>query len=433
MAEDKKISELNQLTISDLSDQLVIVDDSETNEDIKTKHILLNDFFGSPTPIGSITPSTGSFTTLTLPLSPTVTRFSTDVTLSSGSNEYIPTELAVKTYIDSLSLQSNKIFEGDTTAICYDDTAVKAFKVILATVDDINDETSSSYFDSYSASDLTDPDYLADGTTNTYAYAPDSAGVYTHTTSTNTSGTEDLGDILAVRIRVFGYYITGATLGSINIEPVFNGIVSGVTHAITGLPADVGDYSNWIDLTEATGAPPTWSWSDVNNLDVILRATTFDFGYRLSLIEIEVQYSPPLPTIDMLTVDRDGVTLAYGSKVNEISNDATLADESPYALVTEYAVKNYIEFESMNVRFIDSDTTAVTNDIIFVDSTASDVNIQVINTDKSKVRIKKISDDTNNVVVTSNVGLIDGQASFTITNQYETYNFFGNSTNIYIL
>ncbi len=63
--------------------------------------------------IGATTPAAGTFTTVTantsMTLSNTVTEFSTDDTLGGDSDSAIPTEQAVKAYVDSISV-SNVIF-----------------------------------------------------------------------------------------------------------------------------------------------------------------------------------------------------------------------------------------------------------------------------------------------------------------------------------
>lgn len=53
------------------------------------------------TTIGATTPSTGAFTSLTM--TNTVNEFSTDTTLAGASNSAVPTEAAVKSYVDAAS------------------------------------------------------------------------------------------------------------------------------------------------------------------------------------------------------------------------------------------------------------------------------------------------------------------------------------------
>lgn len=97
MAQNKKISQLDQLVQADSNDLLAIVDVSAS----ETKRINIQDLFSSPQPIGSSTPSTGAFTTLEVSAGSTINEFSTDTTLAGSSDSALPTENAVKTYVDN--------------------------------------------------------------------------------------------------------------------------------------------------------------------------------------------------------------------------------------------------------------------------------------------------------------------------------------------
>lgn len=97
MAQNKKISQLDQLVQADSNDLLAIVDLSAS----ETKRITIQDLFSSPQPIGSSTPSTGAFTTLEVSAGATINEFSTDTTLAGSSDSALPTENAVKTYVDN--------------------------------------------------------------------------------------------------------------------------------------------------------------------------------------------------------------------------------------------------------------------------------------------------------------------------------------------
>lgn len=94
---DKKITDLDSLISVDDGDVFVVVDISEP----ETKKISAEDLFASPRPIGKTTASTGEFTTLQVASGSTVNKFSTDGTLVGNSNTALPTERAVKTYVDS--------------------------------------------------------------------------------------------------------------------------------------------------------------------------------------------------------------------------------------------------------------------------------------------------------------------------------------------
>jgi len=112
MAVDKKISGLDPLTQPANADLLVIVDDDEAILANQTKNITAGNFFSNPLPIGNSTQDTGQFTNLTgtvvtastnltLAAGATVTEFSIDGTLGGNSDAAVPTEKAVKTYVDA--------------------------------------------------------------------------------------------------------------------------------------------------------------------------------------------------------------------------------------------------------------------------------------------------------------------------------------------
>jgi hypothetical protein len=127
MADDKKISELFSITQAGDADLLAIVD----NADSLTKNITVEDLFASPRAIGSSIPSSGSFTDLSLPIGSTISEFSTDITLSGNSNTAVPTEKAVKSYVDT---QIASITAGYTLRhVSSDDNAVDAEALLVDT------------------------------------------------------------------------------------------------------------------------------------------------------------------------------------------------------------------------------------------------------------------------------------------------------------
>lgn len=97
MANNKKISQLNPLGIAVSTDLLAMVDTSVPGWE--TKRISKAQLMGSPGPIGSNNPGQGEFSVLILGGNP-VNEFSTDGTLSGNSDTAVPTEKAVKTYVD---------------------------------------------------------------------------------------------------------------------------------------------------------------------------------------------------------------------------------------------------------------------------------------------------------------------------------------------
>ena len=94
---DKKISELDEKVTISNNDEFPIVD---TDGGKTTKRVLPVSLFGAPPPIGSVTPNTGRFTTLQVGLGSNINQFSTDGLLTGNSDTNVPTEKAVKTYVD---------------------------------------------------------------------------------------------------------------------------------------------------------------------------------------------------------------------------------------------------------------------------------------------------------------------------------------------
>lgn len=116
---DKRISELNQLTSAAPLDEFAIVDVNEPNVDIRTKRITFSDMMASPGPIGATDSDSAVFTTLELQSGVLVNNISSNVLLGN-SNQTIPTQRAVKTYVDAqLAINVRRVF-SDTTAVAHD-------------------------------------------------------------------------------------------------------------------------------------------------------------------------------------------------------------------------------------------------------------------------------------------------------------------------
>lgn len=142
MAVNKKISQLAVLGQADSGDYFVIVDISDSDN----KSITVSDLFASPQPIGSSNPSTGRFTTLRVSAGSIINEFSTDQTLSGNSNTALPTEKAVKTYVDTqinaidIEALNFRNINNDSTASIGDvmlvDTTSGNINIILSGGDD---------------------------------------------------------------------------------------------------------------------------------------------------------------------------------------------------------------------------------------------------------------------------------------------------------
>jgi len=118
--EDKRITQLDPLPVAANNDVFPIVDVSE----LTTKKISKHDLLANPGPIGTGTAAPGIFTSLKVSLGTPINEFSIDPTLSGNSDSALPTEKAVKTYVDAIAentlLFNIRHISSDSTAIIGD-------------------------------------------------------------------------------------------------------------------------------------------------------------------------------------------------------------------------------------------------------------------------------------------------------------------------
>jgi len=136
--------------------------------------------------------------------------------------------------------------------------------------------TQTYYFNSYDSenSNWSDPANMVDGSTSTYSGAY--SGEESNLLDSNSCPGTDLGTIIKVEIRIYGYTESdGGNVPYPIITPVFSG-GNGDGHTITDLPDwSSADWSSYADITSDTNAPGDWSWSDVQNMDMYVVADTY--------------------------------------------------------------------------------------------------------------------------------------------------------------
>lgn len=131
--------------------------------------------------------------------------------------------------------------------------------------------------------------------------------------------------------------------------------------------------------------------------------------------------------------------LTYGGPVNEISNDETFTDNSPVSLVTERAIKYYVDnrLEKMatilDPRLVYGDSTAEVGELLLIDTTNGDVEITLIEDIEGTYTIKKISNDENKVIVYPNVGSIDRQDFIEIEDPNQSLSIIVHLNEFYII
>jgi len=87
----------------------------------------------------------------------------------------------------------------------------------------------------------------------------------------NTCDDDDLGRILTVELRVWGYYYYSGNQRDIILRPVFRGISDGNDYHYQTTTNPWG-CSNWFDITNDPSAPRLWTENDVQNLDCDVEA-----------------------------------------------------------------------------------------------------------------------------------------------------------------
>jgi len=93
----------------------------------------------------------------------------------------------------------------------------------------------------------------------TYAYTDDEIGHNNiELCNSNNCNGGDLGTIITVNIRAW-WYKNGAW--SLDLKPVFDASIYGQRYRETLF------WYDWIDITNDSAAPDTWTWNDVKNLD----------------------------------------------------------------------------------------------------------------------------------------------------------------------
>ena len=140
---DKKISQLNDLSPATGVDLFAIVD-VLGNE---TKKITVATLMGTPGPIGSGDASTGRFLSLQLPSGAVINEFSIDGTLAGNSDSAVPSEKAVKTYVDAIrrvGIQSLS-YNDNTADVVFSPSEANTNYVISTQLVNVTDAPPSIY------------------------------------------------------------------------------------------------------------------------------------------------------------------------------------------------------------------------------------------------------------------------------------------------
>jgi hypothetical protein len=148
----------------------------------------------------------------------------------------------------------------------------------------------------------TNPYNMVDGSTTSYASTTLDGDV--EACSVNTCPGTNLGTIVKVEMRTYGYYATNQR--DIILRPVFGGTVDGRNYNYQ--TSTSAGWSEWFDITDDDSAPASWSWYDIVNLDCDVESETDMGAFTLycSKVEVMVTYAT-IPVISN-PVPSDGST-----------------------------------------------------------------------------------------------------------------------------
>lgn len=254
-----------------------------------------------------------------------------------------------RTVTAASSLTAPKYYRYDHSV--YSGTINAYFEASLRTAG--NSIATTYYFDDYDSGGLewsTNPSNMTNNSVATFASTSTDSQVQRLTSNSATSS--DNGEISTVELRVYGYQTNGSD-GQVRLRPRFGGSTNGSYYDYV-LPENSGsaDWSSYFDITADGSAPSTWSWSDVDNLDVDV---TFDKGADgnntafVSLVQVRVTHADTSKVVYAQLYNRTNSAVVTTLST---SNQTTTRLRSD-ALSTNWDTLNADEYE---VRLYTSDS-----------------------------------------------------------------------------
>ena len=407
------------------------------------------------TSIDTISLDTTSVDTFTLKLQSgaTINGFSIDGTLVGNSDTVVPTEQAVKTYVDteiaSIEFSTNKIYQGLVSAEAIDSTGFsgivfKSKDLILGDATGIL--VTTFYFNGYSTSNWANPQNMVDPPSLlTYAQAGTGAGTYIQINNSNTiSDATATGSIIKVELGLYYQPGTGGDVQEALLYPLFGGSNEGTSLDFSG------GVGNWLyyDITHDAQAPLDWTWQDLINLGSKVKVRIGAPGgnptdyERVRMVGIRVTYANQglvVGSKEIANFDKTGLILEYGVRVNKFSSDGTLVSNSNASIPTEKAVKTYVDevvngvlqhLDLMTVRTVTQDSTANSGETILVDG-AGDIVIHIIPKIDGKYVIKNLT--TNKVTLIPTSGSIDFESLYINHTFLKSVTVISNGANLFII
>jgi len=348
----------------------------------------------------------------------TINEFSTDGTLAGNSNTALPTEQAVKTYVDAQVLAGSHIISQDNSWVKVTDDGTN-----VGWVEIVTDGVQVAYFDPSSA-------------TQRIGKAAESRLEITDDTVSLYSGGGVPTEILAAatgQIRLGESGDTNLIISSGSNQ--FSFVANNNTFAtMTHLLQTIGQAADSRIVIDAVGNSVAIYGG--NTLGATIGTTGLQLATGATVNNISTSTS--LGTSDTTLVTQGAVksytdtgdTNTYNAAV-AYADGTTLVDANIYTDAQIAALRT--EVDLINMRTVTTDSTATTGDVILVDTTAGDVNITMMVAEDSRIIIKKKTTDGNKVNISTSTGTVDGQNLIIIDTPYQSFTFVSDGSNFYII
>ena len=326
---DKKITELDLLSAAEATDVFAVVDIDGLDT---TKKITLANLMGEPGPIGEISSDSGAFTTLELFAGSQIDEFSIDGTLAGDSDTAVPTEKAVKTYVDTLvaPLINNSIA----------DTLHRHSELVAS---DGSPDPALSVDADGNVSIVGDLFVIDPGDAN------DFLAIDTDTDANNIGvRSYSAGLVLETRTSTFDiFFKTDLTTTLLTLDCGTGKLLFPIGTGINEFSIDdtlAGDSDDAVPTEQAVKA-----YVDARAHTSLVDNSIADALHRHS--ELVGSDGSPDPA---LSIDADGkASFPTGTGINEFSTDGTLAGNSDDAVPTEKATKTYVDARA-NTSLVDN-------------------------------------------------------------------------------
>ncbi len=165
------------------------------------------------------------------------------------------------------------------------------------------------------------PGYMTDGNESSYAITSSNGDVEL---CDGNSFESNSGVISKVELRACGYY--SGSSSTIFIRPVFDGVSDGSDNEF--VTSAESSWSSWFDITCDKGAPESWGWNDIEELDCDIESFFSHPESTLfcSRVEIRVAYSTGAPEVSYPSPSDGSMNISIcpmlGISVNDSEGDS---------------------------------------------------------------------------------------------------------------